>query len=134
MKLFFLIVGIIFGLWLIGYVIYTLWYIQRIEGVDKSNQHASTLLKKLQMESAVKYLAVWNYTDYAVLGLFSIGTLVLAADVFAVIRDRDELPDYHLPYLVSGLVFTFTATIFWLLRLLLMMWMVKTGRATAKKN
>ena len=134
MKLFFLLVGISFGVWLIGYVIYTFLHIQRIDGIDKSKHHASTMLKKLQLESAVKYLAVWNYTDYAMLVLFSMGTLVLAADLFAVIRDRDEFPEYHLPYLISGLVFTFSAAIFWLLRLLLMMWMIKSGRTPTKKN
>jgi hypothetical protein len=134
MQLFFITIGIIFGSWLVGFVIYSLWKVQTISKQVSKAEASLPIFKKMKFESATKYLSVWNYTDYAMLVLFAIGTLVLLADLFAVIRDRDEFPEYHLLYLIFGLIFTFVAAVFWLLRLLLIIWLVKSNRTSKNKN
>lgn len=134
MALFFLVIGVLLGSWILGFVIYTLWKIYKYHRQYNAHPILSEGFFKDKIAPATKYFAVWNYTDYAMTILFSIGTIVLAVDLFAVIRDRDEFPEYHLSYLLGGFVFTFVASVFFLIRLLCVIQILKPSRPTIKKN
>lgn len=71
-------------------------------------------------------LLQWTYFDYALIGVFAIGSLFLFTDVVAVIRDADSYPLYHYGYLLSGFVFTLLGMLFMVLRLAAVLSLVRS--------
>lgn len=72
-------------------------------------------------------LLKWTYFDYALIGVFAVGSLFLFTDVIAVIRDAESYPLYHYGYLLCGFVFTFMSMLYMILRFASVLSLVRTG-------
>lgn len=77
------------------------------------------------LDGSFRHLLRWTYFDYALIGVFTIGSLFLLADVLAVIRDAQSYPLYHYGYLVCGFVFMLFGMLFMVLRLSLVLSLVR---------
>ncbi|MCP3775090.1 hypothetical protein NLX71_17595 [Paenibacillus sp. MZ04-78.2] len=80
------------------------------------------------VRQAGPHLARWTFFDYALLALFLIGSLFLFTDLLAVLRDAEQYPLYHFPYLLCGFVFTVAGMLMMLVRLALTLASVRSDR------
>lgn len=80
------------------------------------------------LRESAPHLLKWTYFDYALLALFSIGSLFLFTDLIAVLRDADQYPPYHFAYLLCGFVFTFSGMLMLVVRMALILSLVRTDR------
>ncbi|MFB6367497.1 hypothetical protein ACFCP7_26315 [Paenibacillus elgii] len=80
------------------------------------------------VRQAGPHLARWTFFDYALLALFLIGSLFLFTDLLAVLRDAEQYPPYHFPYLLCGFVFTVAGMLMMLVRLALTIASVRSER------
>ena len=87
--------------------------------------------KSPPLPAAASMLLQWTYFDYALIGVFAVGSLFLFTDVIAVIRDSASYPLYHYGYLLCGFVFTVLAMLFMVLRLAAVLSLVRSGRAVS---
>lgn len=62
-------------------------------------------------------LRSWTAMDYAAIGIFVIGMMLIIADLLAVIRDRDSYPYYHYGYLLTAFIFILVGMMFMVVRL-----------------
>ncbi|SCW32844.1 hypothetical protein SAMN04487970_100323 [Paenibacillus tianmuensis] len=85
-------------------------------------------LSAVLVRQAGPHLARWTFFDYALLALFLIGSLFLFTDLLAVLRDAEQYPPYHFPYLLCGFVFTLAGMLMMLVRLALTIALVRSER------
>lgn len=111
------IFGSFLGLLITGIAIYTAWMIHQLWKRQQTAQQETGAEPIPSARIASQYLSRWTVLDYGVLGLFVIGTLLLLADMAAVMRDRAAFPDYHYAYLLCGIVFTLLSMLMLLTRL-----------------
>jgi hypothetical protein len=117
MTLILAVAGALIGLFAAAAALLTVWFIY-----DRTKHKAAQEGRSFDpMDVAGGLLNRWSLMDYALLVLFMIGTLLLAADAVAVLRDREAFPPYHAPYLISGLIFTWMGMMFMLARLALLL-------------
>lgn len=76
--------------------------------------------------AAVSMLLQWTFFDYALIGVFAIGSLFLFTDVVAVIRDAESYPLYHYGYLLCGFVFTLLGMLFMVFRLAMVLSFIRS--------
>jgi hypothetical protein len=106
------IFGGILGLIVTGIALYTAWIIHQLWKQQAASPRAFS-----SAEIATRYLSRWTVLDYAVSGISAIGLLLLAADFFAVMRDRASFPPYHIFYLLCGLIFSMMGILLLVVRL-----------------
>jgi hypothetical protein len=106
------IFGGLLGLLVTGISLYTAWIIHQLW-----KQQAASLRAFSSAEIAARYLSQWTVMDFAILGVSAIGLLLLAADLFAVMRDRASFPPYHFFYLLCGLIFSMMGILLLVVRL-----------------
>ncbi|OXM84092.1 hypothetical protein [Paenibacillus rigui] len=92
-------------------------------GAEEQMQGSSPL------QSIAPLLLQWTFFDYALIGVFAVGSLFLFTDVIAVIRDAASYPLYHYGYLLCGFVFTLLSMLFMILRFATVLSLVRSGRA-----
>ncbi|KPV55111.1 hypothetical protein QJ48_34945 [Paenibacillus sp. A3] len=80
------------------------------------------------VRQAGPHLARWTFFDYALLALFAVGSLFLFTDLLAVLRDAEQYPPYHFPYLLCGFVFTLAGMLMMLVRLALTIASIRSER------
>ncbi|MEX2414513.1 MAG: hypothetical protein WD424_00095 [Paenibacillaceae bacterium] len=106
-------IGGFIGLIVTGAAFYTVWSVMEqrkqqsglVAGhVDQSVMHRDVLHS-------------WTAMDYAAIGVFVIGVMLMIADLFAVIRDRESYPYYHYGYLFSAFIFVLVGMMFMVVRL-----------------
>lgn len=115
MNLILAIFGSIVGLFITGVAVYTAWMVHQLwkqagssaplTQSPQSSDYAPSI-RQSHADIAGRYLSRWTVWDYGVLALFMIGMLLLAADVIAMMRDREAYPDFHYAYLLCGITFT----------------------------
>jgi hypothetical protein len=106
------IFGGFLGLIVTGIALYTAWIIHQLWKQQAASPRAFS-----SAEIAARYLSRWTVLDAAVLGVSAIGLLLLAADLFAVMRDRASFPPYHIFYLLCGLIFSLMGVLLLVARL-----------------
>ncbi|MFE5319141.1 hypothetical protein ACFQ88_10565 [Paenibacillus sp. NPDC056579] len=122
MKLTLAILGGVIGLVITASAVMLVWYL--LQQRSKKEQEASA-----DRQGGASMLLQWTYFDYALIGIFMIGSLFLLTDVVAVIRDADSYPLYHYGYLLSGFVFTLLGMLFMVLRLAVVLSLVRSRGA-----
>ncbi len=110
-----IIVGGFIGLIVTGAAIYTVWSVmeQRSRQGDPSNEQ----LRSDKRAEFNDVLRSWTAMDYAAIAVFVIGMMLIIADLFAVIRDRDRYPYYHYGYLFCAFIFVLVGMMFMVVRL-----------------
>lgn len=98
------------------------------EGAEDRKLSEASEEKSPPLSAAASMLLQWTYFDYALIGVFVVGSLFLFTDVIAVIRDSASYPLYHYGYLLCGFVFTGLAMLFMVLRLAAVLSLVRSGR------
>jgi predicted metal-binding membrane protein len=106
------IFGGFLGLVVTGIALYTAWIIHQLW-----KQQAASPRALNSTEIAARYLSHWTVMDFAIIGVSAIGLLLLAADLFADIRDRASFPPYHIFYLLCGLIFSMMGFLLLVVRL-----------------
>ncbi|SEB75158.1 hypothetical protein [Paenibacillus sp. GP183] len=106
------IFGGFLGLVITGIALYTAWIIHQLWKQQAASPRAFS-----SAEIAALYLSQWTVMDFAILGISAIGILLLAADLFAVMRDRASFPPYHIFYLLCGLIFSMMGVLLLIVRL-----------------
>jgi hypothetical protein len=106
------IFGGLLGLMVTGIALYTAWIIHQLWKQQSASPRAFS-----SAEIAARYLSQWTVMDFAILGVSAIGFLLLAADLFAVMRDRASFPPYHIFYLLCGLIFLMMGVLLLVVRL-----------------
>lgn len=99
-----MIFGGIVGLIVTGAAFYTVW------SVMEMRKQAHSVKIRDAMRS-------WTAMDYGAIGVFMIGMMLLLADLFAVIRDRESYPYYHYGYLLCAIIFVLIGMMFMVVRL-----------------
>jgi uncharacterized membrane protein len=107
------IIGGFIGLIVTGAAFYTVWSVmeQRKQQSDLGKGHKGHKVKHGDV------LRSWTAMDYAAIGVFVIGILLIIADLFAVIRDRASYPYYHYGYLFCAFIFVLVGMMFMVIRL-----------------
>jgi hypothetical protein len=106
------IFGGLLGLMVTGVALYTAWVIHQLWKQQAASPRAFS-----SAVIAARYLSHWTVLDSAILGVSVIGLLLLAADLFAVMRDRASFPPYHFFYLLCGLIFSMMGVLLFVVRL-----------------
>ncbi|MEW9698605.1 hypothetical protein [Paenibacillus sp. SI8] len=122
MNLFLAIVGGLIGLIVTGVAVYTAWMVHQLW-----KQQDEGLKRSSQAEIAASYFSRWTIMDYAVIGLFLIGLLLLLAELFAVLRDKTALENFHFAYLLSGIVLSAMGMLLLFVRLLVVLGFIRSG-------
>lgn len=106
------IIGGLIGLIVTGAAFYTVWSVMEqrqqsrlVVGLDNQRVKNSDILRS------------WTAMDYAAIGVFVIGMMLIITDLFAVIRDRESYPFYHYGYLFSAFIFVLIGMMFMVVRL-----------------
>ncbi|SFL27770.1 hypothetical protein SAMN03159341_104402 [Paenibacillus sp. 1_12] len=86
------------------------------------------------LDGTFRHLLRWTFFDYALIGVFTIGSMFLLADLLAVIRDAQSYPLYHYGYLVCGFVFMIFGMLFMVLRLSLVLSLVRMESVLSGPN
>ncbi|MDD9265528.1 hypothetical protein ACFPES_00640 [Paenibacillus sp. GCM10023248] len=101
MNLLLAIIGGLVGLFVTGAALYTAWMIHQLW-----RQQAAAPKALSQVDIAVTYLSRWTVLDYAAIGLFILGLLLLLAELFALLRDEAATSAaFHYSYLLTGIIF-----------------------------
>lgn len=108
------IIGGFIGLIVTGAAFYTVWLV-----MEQRKQQSSDLAVEHNDQGVKRgdVLRSWTAMDYAAIGVFVIGLMLIIADLFAVIRDRDSYPYYHYGYLFSAFIFVLVGMMFMVVRL-----------------
>lgn len=109
------------GLIVTGAAFYTAWSVMEMR--KQQQQHEQQ--QQSDIEAGYKGQSVeirdvlrsWTAMDYAAIGVFVIGMMLMIADLFAVIRDRDSYPYYHYGYLFCAIIFVLVGMMFMVVRL-----------------
>ncbi|TDF95895.1 hypothetical protein [Paenibacillus piri] len=133
MKLILAVAGGMIGLMVTASAIYLAWtvfpYIK--SRTNKEAAGGSLAERDFLCSQTTAAMMKWTYFDYALIGVFGIGSLFLFTDVVAVIRDSDSYPLYHYGYLLCGFVFTLFGMMFMVLRFTLVLRLVRPDRTAA---
>ncbi len=100
------------GVSAIGVMIYMWWKMKKL--LNRMSQD--------DQSQGIRELLKWTPYDYTILGLFGMGMIYLLIDLYAVIRDKEQFPDFHFTYLLSGIVLVILAAGIWLNRTL---WVIR---------
>jgi hypothetical protein len=122
MNLILAIVGGVLGLFVTGVAVYTAWMVHQLW-----KQQAAAPKPSSQTEIAVSYFSRWTMMDYAVVGLFLIGLLLLLAELFAVLRDKTALENFHFAYLFSGIILSAMGMLLLFVRLLVVLGFIQSS-------
>ncbi|TCZ74295.1 hypothetical protein E0485_20160 [Paenibacillus albiflavus] len=109
-NLFLASLGTVLGLLAIGGLVYGIWLIamHRRTTADTSKMPFPSMLLR------------WTVLDYIIIVLFVLGLLLLFADLTAVLRDRASFSEWHLVYLVAGVIFSFMGMLMMVFRLFML--------------
>ncbi|WP_156043134.1 hypothetical protein [Paenibacillus sp. UNC451MF] len=109
------------GLIVTASAVLLIWFVYQLRSnKEQENTHSG------QLPAVASLLLQWTFFDYALIGVFAIGSLFLFTDVLAVIRDADSYPLYHYGYLLCGFVFTLFGMLFMIARLAVVLSLVRT--------
>jgi len=122
LKMTLAILGGAVGLIVTASAIMLIWFVYQLRS---SKEQGSS--QNPQKTGAASFLLQWTFFDYALVGVFAIGSLFLFTDVVAVIRDADSYPLYHYGYLLCGFVFTLFGMLFMVARLAVVLSLVRPG-------
>ena len=123
MNMLLAIVGGLLGLFVTGAAIYTAWMVHQLW-----RQQAAAPKALSQVEIAVTYFSRWTVMDYAVIGLFIIGLLLLLAELFAILRDQTATAaNFHFSYLLTGLILCAMGMLVLFVRLVVVLGFAQTG-------
>ncbi|SDO29863.1 hypothetical protein SAMN04487897_111109 [Paenibacillus sp. yr247] len=122
MNMLLAIIGGLLGLFVTGAAIYTAWMIHQLW-----RQQAAAPKAASQVEIAVKYFSRWTIIDYAVVGLFIIGLILLLAELFAILRDQTALASFHFSYLLTGIIISAMGMLLLFVRLVVVLGFIKSG-------
>lgn len=118
------IIGGFIGLIVTGAAIYTVWSV-RVHTNRQQAEHTAQLDRD-QSVQLMEVLRSWTAMDYAAIAVFVIGMMLIIADLFAVIRDRDSYPYYHYGYLFSAFIFVLVGMLFMVIRLAVVLRLYKS--------
>ncbi|MFC5452508.1 hypothetical protein [Paenibacillus aestuarii] len=122
MNLLLAVIGGLIGLAVTGAAVYTVWAVRQLW-----KQQAAAPKPASQVEIAAVYFLRWTFLDYAVVGLFIVGLLLLLAELFAVLRDRSSFESFHFAYLLTGIVLSAMGMLLLFARLLAVLGFVKSN-------
>lgn len=122
MNMFLAIFGGLLGLFITGVAMYTAWMVHQLW-----RQQAASPRAVSQVDIAVTYFSKWTIIDYAVIGLFLIGLLLLLAELIALLRDQTEIANFHFTYLLTGIIISVMGMLFMFVRLVVVLGFVKSG-------
>jgi|GEM_PF-1597700 len=122
MNLLLAVIGGLIGLAVTGAAVYTVLVVHQLW-----KQQAAAPKPASQAEIAAVYFSRWTYLDYAVIGLFIVGLLLLLAELFAVLRDRASFESFHFAYLLTGIVLSAMGMLLLFIRLLAVLGFVKSN-------
>ncbi|NOV00705.1 hypothetical protein [Paenibacillus planticolens] len=123
MNMLLAIIGGLLGLFVTGAALYTAWMVHQLW-----RQQAAAPKPLSQVEIAVKYFSRWTVMDYAVIGLFIIGLLLLLAELFAILRDQTAAAaNFQFSYLLTGLIFCGMGMLLLVARLIVVLGFAQTG-------
>ncbi|MBP1965291.1 hypothetical protein [Paenibacillus aceris] len=122
MNMLLAIIGGLLGLFVTGAALYTAWMVHQLW-----RQQASAPTALSQVEIAVKYFSRWTVMDYAVIGLFIIGLLLLLAELSAIMRDQTAAANFHFSYLLTGLILCAMGMLLLIARLVVVLGFAQTG-------
>ncbi|UJF31531.1 hypothetical protein [Paenibacillus hexagrammi] len=108
--------GGMLGLFITGVAVYTAWLIHQLW-----KQQAAAPKPSSQTQIAAQYLSRWTFLDFATVGVFIIGMLLLLAELVAVLRDKAALENFHFAYLLSGILLSFMGMLLLVVRLLVVL-------------
>lgn len=121
MKMTLAILGGGVGLIVTASAVLLIWFVYQLRS-NREQENTPTG----QVTAVTSLLLQWTFFDYALIGVFAIGSLFLFTDVVAVIRDADSYPLYHYGYLLCGFVFTLFGMLFMIARLAVVLSLVRT--------
>lgn len=104
------------GLIVTGAAFYTVWSVMDM----RKQQQQLPIQQAANHEPTVEVqeiMRTWTAMDFASIAVFLVGIMLLIADLFAVIRDRDEYPYYHYGYLLCAIIFVIVGMMFMVVRL-----------------
>jgi magnesium-transporting ATPase (P-type) len=104
------IVGGFIGLIVTGAAFYTVW-------LSMEARKKRVTIGQESQEAKQDVLFAWTVMDYAAIGVFVIGMMLIVADLLAITRDRDSYPFYHYGYLWCSFIFMLVGMIFMVVRL-----------------
>lgn len=110
-----IIIGGFIGLIVTGAAVYTVWSVK--EQSSRQQDELTSQFSKDPSEQFKDVLRSWTAMDYAAIAVFVIGIMLIIADLFAVIRDRDSYPYYHYGYLFCAFIFVLVGMMFMVVRL-----------------
>ena len=122
MNMFLAVVGGLLGLFVTGVALYTAWMVHQLW-----KQQAAAPNPATQVEIASVYFSRWTLMDYAVVGLFLTGLLLLLTELLAVLRDRTVMESFHFSYLLTGIVLSAMGVVLLFVRLLIVLGFVQSG-------
>jgi hypothetical protein len=123
MNMLLAIIGGFLGLFVTGVAIYTAWMIHQLW-----RQQAAAPKALSQVEIAVSYFSRWTVMDFAMIGLFISGLLLLLAQLFAILRDQTATTAlFHFSYLLTGLILCVMGMLFLVVRLIVVLGFAQTG-------
>lgn len=117
------------GLIVTASAVLLIWFVYQLRS---NKEHEST--QNGQLSGVASLLLQWTFFDYALIGVFAVGSLFLFTDVLAVIRDAESYPLYHYGYLLCGFVFTLFGMLFMIARLAVVLSLVRTGRPVSSPD
>jgi hypothetical protein len=120
-----IIFGGCIGLIVTGAAFYTVWSVMEMRKQQLHQQQQKQHIQQLDITAGYTGQSVeirdilrsWTAMDYGAIGVFVIGMMLLIADLFAVIRDRESYPYYHYGYLFSAIIFVLVGMMFMVVRL-----------------
>jgi len=109
-NLFLASLGTVLGLLAVGGLVYGIWLIaeHRRKTADTTKMPFPSMLLR------------WTVLDYIIIVLFILGLLLLFVDLTAVLRDRASFSEWHLVYLVAGVIFSFMGMLMMVIRLFML--------------
>ncbi|MFD0695883.1 hypothetical protein ACFQZT_17530 [Paenibacillus sp. GCM10027628] len=124
MNMFLAVLGGLLGLFVTGVALYTAWMVHQLW-----KQQAAAPNPATQVEIAAVYFSRWTLMDYAVVGLFLTGLLLLLTELLAVLRDRTAaaMESFHFSYLLTGIVLSAMGMVLLFVRLLIVLGFVQSG-------
>ncbi|MBD0381019.1 hypothetical protein [Paenibacillus sedimenti] len=121
MNMFLAIAGGLLGLFVTGIAVYTAWMVHQLW-----KQQVAAPKPTSQVEIAAAYFSRWTLMDYAVVGVFVFGQLLLLAELLAVLRDKTALESFHFSYLLTGMILSAMGMLLMFVRLIIVLGFVRS--------
>ncbi|NEW08657.1 hypothetical protein GK047_21920 [Paenibacillus sp. SYP-B3998] len=122
MNLILAIFGGLVGIFVTGVAVYTAWMVHQLW-----KQQAAGPKPSSQSQIAASYFAKWTLMDCAVVGLFLIGLLLLLAELFAVLRDKTIVGNFHFSYLLTGIIISAMGMLLLFVRLIVVLGFIQSS-------